>query len=307
MAITLGSNTHQYELVEGWAKLPEGVTLGYTHGVEIDSKDNVIVFNQSKDAIIFFDSEGNYIKSWGAEYEEGAHGLYLSNEGGVEYLYLSDNNLHTVTKTTLDGEVLFTITTPDLPLVYQSADQFVPTDVAVAPNGDFYVADGYGQPWVHQYNNTGEYLRSFGGFGDGKGQLNCPHGVWVDTRGDSPVLLVADRGNHRIQIFTLDGEHLDFVTEDLIQPCCFYQHGDEIYIPDLSSRVTIFDKNNTLITHLGDNPGCCNWSGYPNIAHDKRQSDKFISPHALAVDSTGDIYVVEWVEDGRITKLKRKN
>jgi hypothetical protein len=146
MSITLGSQSHQYEVIDGWAKLPEGVTLGYTHGVEIDSNDNVIIFNQSKDAVIFFDKDGNYIKSWGQEYEDGAHGLFLSKEDGVEYLYLSDNDRHTVTKTTTGGEVIFTIRTPELPLIYQSHDQFVPTDVAVAPNGNLYVADGYGQP-----------------------------------------------------------------------------------------------------------------------------------------------------------------
>jgi hypothetical protein len=159
---------------------------------------------------------------------------------------------------------------------------------------------------VHIYDKTGEYLKSFGGYGDAAGQLNCPHGVWVDTRGESPVLLVADRGNHRIQIFSLDGDHISFVTNDLIQPCCFYTHGDDLYVPDLSSRVTIFDKEFKLITHLGENPGCPEWPGYPNIPQNKREAGKFISPHALAVDSQGDIYVVEWVEDGRITKLKRK-
>ena len=303
--MTLGSGSHIYEIVDGWGALPDGVQLGYTHGVVVDSKDNVYVHNQSKDAVIKFDRDGKFLSSWGEKFKDGAHGLYLSREGDSEYLYLADNARHRVYKTTLDGEAIFDVGAPDLPDVYATPEEFVPTDVAVAPNGDFYICDGYGKPWIHQYNAKAEYIRSWGGPGSEAGQLKCPHGIWIDTRGETPIILVADRGNRRIQTFTLDGEHIGFVTEELRAPCCFYQAGDEIYIPDLHSRVTIFDKNNQLITHLGDNPGCYERSDYPNIPHEDRVVGKFISPHGLCVDSHGDIYVVEWVSDGRITKLRR--
>jgi len=117
---------------------------------------------------------------------------------------------------------------------------------------------------------------------------------------------VADRGNYRIQIFSLDGKHIGFVAEELRYPCCFYQFGDEIYIPDLRGRVTIFDKNNKLITHLGDNPGVWEKKGWPNLPPEEIQVGKFNSPHALCVDSHGDIYVVEWIATGRLTKLRRR-
>jgi hypothetical protein len=220
-------------------------------------------------------------------------------------LYLADYARHKVYKTTLDGEVLWSMGAPELPQVYQTQDQFNPTDVCVAPNGDFYVCDGYGQPWIHQYKADRTYVRSWGGLGSEPGKLNCPHGVWVDTRSKEPVLLCADRGNNRIQIFSLDGQHLGFVTDELRMPCCFWQHGDEIVIPDLSARVTILDRNNKLIVHLGDDPGVWDRPGYPNIPHADRKPGKFISPHAVCVDANDDIYVVEWVSDGRITKLAR--
>jgi hypothetical protein len=306
----VGSGSHTYEWRGDWAKLPAGVTLGYTHGIVVDRDDNVFLHNQSKDAVIKFDRQGNFISSWGPEFAAGAHGMYLSNEGGTEYLYLADNARHIVVKTTLEGKEIYRIETPDLPEVYQKPEQFVPTDTAVAPNGDVYVCDGYGQPWVHQYDKTGQRIRSWGGKGQEPGKLDQPHGIWIDTRGKEPQVYVADRNNRRIQIFTLDGKHVGFVQGMLRFPCCFYQYRDEMVIPDLFGRVTILDKDNKLITHLGDTdkfnrPG---WPGeylpgYPNIPQDQRKPGEFISPHAACVDSHGDIYVVEWVSDGRVTKL----
>jgi outer membrane protein assembly factor BamB len=301
----LGSGSHCYEWVGDWAKLPAGVQTGYTHGIVIDSKGRVVVHNQSKDAVLVFDKDGNFLESWGPEFAAGAHGLYLSNENGGEYLYLSDNARHAVYKTTIDGSPVWTRTAPDLPDVYASPDQYVPTDAAVSPDGRVYVGDGYGKPYVHIYTTDGEYIKSFGGPGNGAGRLNSPHGVWVDTRKSDPVLLVADRGNNRIQIFDLDGNHLSFVTEEQNMPCCFFQHGDEIVIPDLFGRVTILDADNRLIAHLGYNDQIWTRPDYPNIPHGAREAGKFISPHAVTVDSNGDIYVVEWVSDGRITKLAK--
>jgi DNA-binding beta-propeller fold protein YncE len=301
----LGSGSHVYEIVEGWGRLPTGVRFGYTHGVVVDSQDRVYVHNQSKDAVVIFDREGNFIQSWGEQFADGAHGMFLNREGEDEYLYLADYVRHIVVKTTLDGEVIWTLGVPNLPDVYPSPDLYKPTDVAVARNGDFYVCDGYGQSWIHQYNAKRELIRSWGGLGSEAGKLNCPHGVWVDTRRAIPVLFVADRGNHRLQVFTLTGKHVGFVTEELRYPCCFNQFGDELYIPDLHGRVTILDKQNKLITHLGDNPKVWERPGWPNLPVGERPIDKFISPHAVCVDSHRALYVVEWISDGRLTKLRR--
>ncbi len=304
-APVLGGGSHTYEFVDGWGKLPATIRYGYTHGVVADSQHRILIHNQSKDAVIIFDHKGKFVKSWGAEFEKGAHGMFLNREGKQEFLYLADYVRHTVVKATIDGEVVWRLGYPEEAGVYKSADQYKPTNVAVAPNGDFYVADGYGLSWIHQYNARAEYVRSWGGKGSEAGKLNCPHGIWVDTRGASPVLVVADRTNERLQTFTLDGKHLGFVTGTLRRPCHFDQFKNELVVPDLHGRITILDRENRLITHLGDNVDVWKIKGWPNLPRETREAGKFISPHAACCDAKGNIYVVEWISDGRVTKLKR--
>lgn len=136
---------------------------------------------------------------------------------------------------------------PELPDIYDSERKFVPTDVCVGPNGDILLPDGYGQSWIHQYTTEGVYIRSWVGKGQGVGELVCPHGISVDLRSGELELYVADRSNHRIQVFTMDGKHKRFITNDMDMPDNFYYFGNELYFPDLHSRVTIFDKNDRLI------------------------------------------------------------
>ncbi len=304
--ITLGSGAHTYELVPGWGQLPGGVKYGYTHGVQIDSSNRVIVHNQSKDSVILFDHKGKYIKSWGPAFQKGAHGCLLRKEEGTEYLYLSDYERHMVVKTTLDGETVWTINWPRDSGVYRSEDEFKPTNVAVAPNGDIYVSDGYGLSYVHHYNSKLERIRTWGGKGQEPGKLDCPHGIWVDTRAAEPVVVVADRANARLQTFTLDGRHLGFFSDAMRRPCHFDQakNGD-LLIPDLWGVVTIYDKNNKPVAQLGDNQGVWEKKGWPDLPHDTWVPGKFISPHAACWDQRGDMYVVEWIAEGRVTKLRR--
>jgi len=297
--------THRFELQAGWAKWPTDVVPGYTHGIVVDAQDNVYVFNTSKDAVTVFDREGHFLHAWGSDFAAGAHGLFLSREQDGEYLFLTDTARRMVYKTTLSGDLLLSLGAPDLPSVYHTLEDYCPTDVAVAPNGDFYVVDGYGQSYVHQYSAAGHYIRSWGGKGAAAGQLDCPHGAWVDTRQSEPLLYVADRGNHRIQVFTLDGQHVRFISDNLDQPCCFYAFDGDLYIPDLHSRVTILDSQDRLVTHLGEDATAWHKEGWPNLSPSERVPDKFISPHAVCVDSHGDLYVAEWVSDGRVTKWAR--
>jgi sugar lactone lactonase YvrE len=300
----VGEGTHEYEWIEGWAKLPAGKQFGYTHGVAVDSQNRIYIFNQSPDAVCVFDSDGNFIKSWGEQFAHGAHGMFLNKEDGQEFLYLTDYVLSAVFKYTLDGEEVWPMGAPPLPHVYQSLEEFFPTDVCVAPGGDLWVCDGYGKSWVHHYGHDGEYRTSLDGT-SGAGRFACPHGARIDTAGPEPLLWIADRGNVRIQQYRLDGTYAGSLEQNLRYPCNFVFTDDAVIVPDLHGRVTILNRDGSLIAHLGDNEGIWQQEGWPNVPHSDRHPGKFNSPHGAEVDLNGDLYVAEWVSDGRVTKLRR--
>jgi len=309
----LGTGTHRYEVNHAWAKLPAGKSFGYTHGVVVDKSDNVYIFHQPasnpansvwQDAVCVFDRDGNFKSSWGLQYKSGAHGLYYSMEDGTEYLYLSDPDQRVVDKCTLDGKKVLTFPIAPRTDIYMG-QPYRPTDVCVAPNGDVYVFDGYGYSYVHCFDKNANYKFSIGGGGSNPGQLSCPHAGNIDLRHAEPELYVADRGNNRIQVFTLDGKHKRFVKDEQNMPCNFAYYKDEIYIPDLISRLTILDKNDKLIAHIGFGETMSKTPGWPNIP-DKLEAGKFSAPHQCRVDSHGDVYVAEWISTGRVTKLSRQ-
>lgn len=134
--VVLGTGTYVYEVVPEWGRLPNGVQFGYTHGVQVDSQTRVIVHNQSEDSAIFFDSQGTYIKSWGPEFQQGAHGCLLRKESGTEFLYLSDYARHVVVKTTLEGETVWKLTWPKESGLYKDESEFKPTNFAVSHSGE---------------------------------------------------------------------------------------------------------------------------------------------------------------------------
>jgi hypothetical protein len=181
-----------------------------------------------------------------------------------------------------------------------------PTNVAIAPNGDIYVGDGYGSSFINQYNSKAEFIRSFGGVGQAEDQLDCPHGLWVDTRGDTPLLVVADRGNSRLHRFTLEGKHVDFILGTTHMPCNFYERNGNVVIPDLMSKVVVLDRSNKVIASLGDGGySKQEWDTARNQAHGAFAPGRFVCPHGACFDHEGNIFVVEWVEAGRVTKLRR--
>lgn len=306
----IGAGAHQYEVIHDWGMLPAGHAYGNTHGVAVDRQGHVHIKHTVgkdatiNDAVVVYDADGKFIRSWGADYKGGAHGLQLSREGSEEFFYLCDTKRNLFAKTTLDGTELWHQSAPELCTDYTKPEEFKPTNIAIAPNGDFYVADGYGKSLIHQYSRDAKYIRTFGGKGKEPGQTDCPHGLMVDLRGEKPVLVVADRSNHRLQNFTLDGQHLNFVTDELLLPCHFDTHGDLLLVPDLDSRVTLFDKNNRLLVHLGTGDKT-QARATRKLTRDHFTPGQFIVPHSACFDRAGNIFVVEWVEVGRVTKLRK--
>lgn len=309
----VGSGEHTYEVIHDWGRLPKHLRYGNTHGVRISASGFVHVHHtvhatsESSDSMVVFDADGKFVKSWGAEFRGGAHGLHISREGSEEFLYFCDIQRNIVVKTTLEGKPVFTLGYPDQSDAYKpGADgarpKYTPTNLAIGPNGDIYVGDGYGSSYVIQYNKHGEYIRTFGGPGEGPGRLQVPHGIMVDPRGAEPLLIVADRSNHRLQYFTLEGRHLRF-EHGVNLPCHFDTFGGELLVPDLAARVTIMDKNNQVIVHLGE--GSDDWAKRREMSRENFLPGKFVCPHGACYDAAGNIFVVEWVEIGRVTKLRK--
>lgn len=311
----VGEGEFTFECHHGWGEVPDHVVWGDTHGVTVDEEGLVYVKHRSHakepmDAIVVFDQNGKCVRSFGKEYHKFGHGIDIRKEGNEEFLYLSNIQLGTVVKATLKGEKVWEIGRPNKPGHYGDPKaKYAPTNLCFAPDGGIYVGDGYGSNYIHKYDKNGDYEFSWGGTGSEPGKMKTPHGIWIDERADGePTLVVADRANFRMQYFDLKGKHLGFL-DTVSFPADIDIQGDIMMVPDLHARITLFDKNNKVITHLG----------YAEEWTEKAKANKFemrrtpsmwkdgrfVHPHDACFDKTGNIYVAEWVATGRVSFLKK--
>jgi len=314
--VTLGNDALKFTLDDAWGKLPEGMKYGLGCAVVVDAKDRVIVTTRSASpCVAIFDKTGKLLETWAKEFAAGigmdtqqvaatAHGLYWSQEPAGEFLYWTENVSGAkdvrigarVYKTDMAGKVLYTLgNVPKDSDTTQKVDWTNPTDVAVAPTGDIYVVDGYGSQKVYRFDKNFKPVKTIGGGGKEHGRFNTCHGVWVSTLRKEPEVFIADRGNGRVEVFDLELAYKRTIP-GFRAPCCFYQHGGLMYVPELGSRVTAFDADDKGVAHLGDGQGVKDAAARPEL---------FAAPHALTVSAAGDLYVVEWVGNGRPRKFKK--
>ncbi|MCA8973468.1 MAG: peptidase [Planctomycetes bacterium] len=304
--IILGQGAHTYRWVSGWARTADGKDLGNTHGcMVVDAQGNLLANTDTDHAVVVFGRDGLQVRSWGKEFRGGLHGMCLREEDGRQVLYLAHTSRHEVVKATLDGQVLWTLGWPEASGVYDDADQYKPTAVAVAPDGRIFVGDGYGRSWVHVYDKDRTYLKSFGGRGTAPGKMQTPHGLWLDDRGDQPLLCVCDRENHRLQWFTMAGEFVRLMDQDLRRPCNVWPlPGGGLVVADLAGRISILGKGDVPIVHLGDNPDPKKRASN-GVPREQWQDGQFLSPHSVCADGDGNLYVMDWNFLGRISKLEK--
>jgi DNA-binding beta-propeller fold protein YncE len=274
-----------------WAKLPEGWSFLEVVDVAVDSKDQVYVFNRGKHPVIVFDREGRFLSSWGEGQFIRPHGITI---GPDDMLYCTDDDAHAIYKFTIEGKLLMTIGTPGKAAPFQSGKPFNrPTNVAVDwETADLYISDGYGNSRIHKYSPDGKHLFSWGQSGTDPGEFNLVHSVCTDKDG---YVYVADRENHRVQIFDSNGK---FVTQwhDMHRPCGLHinnsgkqlvyigELGSQLAInekyPNLGLRISIYSLNGDRLSRFGD----IRWGEGPH---------QFIAPHGIASDSQGNLYVGE--------------
>ena len=311
--VKFGSGAWTYTLDPGWGKLPGDMKYGLGCGIAVDSKDRIFVTSRSESpCVAVFDPAGKIVETWSNDFVEKvgmqkgqvaatAHCIYISKEGADEFIYFTENAAgdlgKRIYKTDMTGRILYTIGNVSAEdTTHQKFDWTNPTDVAVAANGDIYTVDGYGSQKVSRFDKNWKHSKTFGTKGDANDQFNTCHGVWISTlKGDQEVY-IADRHNGRVQVYDLELNYKRTVKpEGLRMPCCFYQHAGHLYIPDLGAQVLILDKDDKLVATLGD--------GNAVPKEKKDASPEFIAPHALTVDSKGNLYVLEWVPYGRVRKF----
>ena len=311
--VTIGSGKWTYTLDESWGRLPEGMAYGFGCAVVVDGQDRIYVTSRSESpAVAVFDRSGALVETWSKDFADKvhatpaqvkatAHGLFWSREPDGEFFYFTENVAKDagarVYKTDLHGKVLYElgkgVAAGD---AAQAFDFKNPTDVAVAPNGDIYIVDGYGSQLVHRFDRNFKHLKTIGGPGTEHGKFKTCHGVWVSTLGAEPEVYIADRANNRLEVFSPELEYKRTVP-DMRNPCCLYQHAGHLYVPELGARVSIIDAADKVVAQLGDGRGVKkeDLTSHP---------EAFATPHALAVDSRGDLYVVEWLPTGRPRKFR---
>ena len=329
----VGTSDHEYVWVDGWANLPDDERLhaGWAHHALVVTRDgHVVGIHPADGQIVVLDADGNMQRTIDCGLVEG-HGMCLVETDGEEHLWIADCGIKMVPQPTADygyavhappsggrviavrlsdGEVLRELPKPEHELY--SSRPYLPTAVAVEPDGFVWVADGYGASLLHRFGPDGRLMLTLTGEESGAGRLDCPHGLLIDHRRQEPELYVADRENLRLVVFGLDGTYRREVAKsELGRPCSMATAGELLAVAELRARIALLDLDDRVVGHLGDNEAVADTPGWPNSVRDGkvvRQTSlvagRFNSPHGLAVSADGSLYVTEWLIGGRYTKLE---
>lgn len=289
MNLTVGQGRYVFEPVTDWLRLPPDVVLGDVAGIAVDARDRIYLFNRGAVPVVVLDREGAFIDGWGQGLFANPHGAHI---GADQCLYLTDNADHTVRKFTLDGKLLLQIGEPRQTPGFMSGKPFCRcTHSALAPNGDIYVSDGYGNACIHHFAPDGRHLASWGTPGTGPGEFNLPHNICCDPDG---WIYVADRENSRIQVFDRNGRYETQINnmhrpsglalsggtcpDCIVGEMAPYQKVNRDF-PNIGPRVSVLDRESHILSRLDTGLGAGTGPG------------QFASPHSIALDSKGDMYV----------------
>lgn len=304
--IHTGNDRFAFDAIADWARRPEGYSWSEVAGVATDSQDRVFVFNRGEHPMMIFDRDGVFLRSWGEGLFRRAHGVTIGPDDAV---YCTDDSDHVVRKFTADGQLLMTLGTPGTPsdtgatsidfrTIRHAGPPFhFPTNVALSPDGEIYVSDGYGNACIHKFTPDGRRLFSWGEPGNGPGEFRVPHGIAVDKSG---TVYVADRENSRVQRFSSKGEFLEEWT-DIARPCqVALDLVGNVYVAELGYHAGMWpgtkapsaDATGGRVRVLDSNGKClATWGGgkTPTAPGD------FFAPHDICLDSRGEVYVAEVV------------
>lgn len=272
--VIVGTGDFRFQIEPNWATVGGSHELAVISDVATDSKSRVYVYSRALHPVTVFDADGSIVATWGRGVIQDAHGIFIDASDTV---YLTDRDMHEVLICDTAGQVKDRLGKRGTAALEQPFNH--PTAVAVDHHGDMYVADGYGNSRVHRFTSDGVHVLSWGRPGDGPGEFCVPHSVAVS---DEDVVFVCDRGNSRIQLFSTDGTYLS-EWRGFFKPTSVTIRGDLVYVTDLCSRLSIFSTSGALLSRA-------------RILMD--------GGHGAAVDSNGDVYVVE-IHARRVDKFRR--
>jgi DNA-binding beta-propeller fold protein YncE len=262
------SSAGKWEVLQSWGQLPAGTTWGAASQVATTKEGQIVVFRRMNPSFFVLNPDGTFVKSWGDTPYKLAHGIRIDKDG---FIWVTDNSDNIVQKFSPDGKLLMTIGQKGSKGDNTSQDAFDgPADVFVAPNGDFFVADGYRNSRVVQFSKDGKFIKIIGGTkGTEPGQFNLPHAVVVDSKGR---LIVADAENSRVQVFDQNGKFIEQWTDFIAKPrgAMYITPDDTLYISHVDAEAISIVKNGKVVDVIKGVGG---------------------RPHGMTLDHEGNIYV----------------
>lgn len=304
--VRMGSGDMTFDTVPGWGLGEDGKSLiGATHGgVVVDQAGNI--YTSANIGVFVFSPAGKLVRKFLGDDYAMMHDVEIREEDGDEFIYAARNNHAEVIKFhAVTGDIVLKLGFPEESGL--KLKRIRPTAVTVAPNGDIFMSDGYGSDTIFKFNKDGEYLMHFGKQGDGLKEFHTAHGMTLDTRYEPPRLLICDRNHQpkgRLLHYDLDGNFIQEVVTGLGMPTSVAIHGDFVSVPDLHGRVVILNKDNTIISVLGNNPNPALGRNF-KIPQEQWKEGIFSGTHGSYWDADGNLYVQDWNMSGRIIKLVR--
>ena len=319
----------EYQTVPEWLKLPEGRTqLGNQHGdVAVSSAGEVYVSTMDpKAGLQVYGADGKWLRNV-PDAPKDFHGFVIKKQADGEFIYgpRVDADGQTILKLTLDGKKVIEVPASAIPEEFKNKvpkstkkndkGEIVPapnegksfvrlTGMDVAPDGDWYVTDGYSTSYIHRFDKTGKYLKSFGGK---KPPYNFTtlHKIAVDTRFTPVRIICCDREALRVVHLSTDGEFLGVVAKDLLAPAAVAVQGDYALVGEIRGAVSVLDKEGKLVARLGLNttPG---ETGNNKLEPAKWRPGFVTAPHGVAFNAAGDIFVSEYNQFGRVHRFNVK-
>jgi len=308
--VTTSSAAGDFTVAANWLKLPEGrAQLGNQHGdVAVSSTDDVYVSVQDPTAgLQVFAPDGKFLRNVNGAPSD-FHGFVIHREAGGEFIYGSTLRGQTIVKMTLEGTIVMTIGSASIPDQYKVRNArsnqlaLLLTGLDVAPNGDIYVSDGYASDYIHRFDKSGKYLSSFGGKNPPY-SFNTLHKLAIDTRFTPARLIACDRANNRVVHLSLEGVLLGVVAKDLLLPAAIAIDGDNAIVGELTGRVTVLDKAGAVVARVGANTE--QGVGTNKLPPSQWRDGFVLSPHGVALNARGDLFVSEFSAFGRVHRFNR--